>query len=68
MRNRFSRDATLCVHCIHVPLGPHACLESLVAPINQIANVAKEDDASVLVLADLLYVFFKKILVNVSRP
>jgi hypothetical protein len=66
--DRFGWDASFGVHRFGVPLGPHACLESLVSPINQVAYVTKEDDARVLVLTNHLYVFAEKILVYVSRP
>jgi hypothetical protein len=60
------RNATLGVHRVHVPLWPHASLESFVSPVNQITNVTKEDDASVLVLTNHLYVFAQSFFVYVG--
>ena len=66
MSNRLGWDAAFGVHRFRVPLGPHACLESLVSPVDQVAYIPEEDDARVLILTNHLYVFAEKLFVYVG--
>jgi hypothetical protein len=64
--NGFGWDATFGVHRIHVAFGPHACLKTLVSPINQVAYVAKENNASILVLLDHFNMLTQRLFVYVG--